>query len=266
MTLMDYQQKQADLDSVKYLDAIQKRDEVFQKIQGLDGKFNPNLVAVDEIIKERENIFHDLKLLESEVNLREKNLNNLTTISKKYETIKSAKLFELKNRNLQQINDIELRKRKYQLIKYQNFLNEEAIHLLWVLLVILIVSCLFVMCSVLKVPGFNSTAVLALIFGALGFYGVYLFKILLVDNVNIDIYNIDMHQYKKPTDAELTRDKNMKDKLLALRSKSSGNKCPNQGEYEYQALEDITDNEVETVRNNMEADNDGQGCLKLTQS
>ena len=92
-----------------------------------------------------------------------------------------------------------------------------------------------------KYSWFNSTAILGIIFSALGFYGVYLFKKLLVDNVNIDIYNIDMHQYAKPTKAELTKDKNMKDKLLGfLRSKSSGNKYPNQGEYEYQDLEGIT--------------------------
>ena len=266
MTPMDYQQKQADLDSIKYLESIQKRDEVFQKIEGLEGKFNPTLVDVDEIIKERKNIYNDLQLLENEVTFREKNLDNLTKLSDKYMTIKSAKLFELKSENLEQIKDIELRKRKYQLIKYQNFLNEEAIHLLWLLLVILIVSCLLVMGSVVNIPGFNSTAILAIIFSALGFYGVYLFKKLLVDNVNIDIYNIDMHQYAKPTNAELEKDKNMKDKLLALRSKSSGNKCPNQGEYEYQDLEGITNKEVEDVRKNMENDKDGQGCLKLTQS
>ena len=64
--------------------------------------------------------------------------------------IMKAKLLELKTDNLGKIKDIELRKRKYQLIKYQNFLNEETIHLLWVLLVILIVSCLLVLGSVVK--------------------------------------------------------------------------------------------------------------------
>lgn len=266
MTLMEYQQHQSNLESIKYLDSIKRRDEIFVKMKELEGNFNTNLVPIDEIIKERENIFKDLQLLDQEVKLRKSNLDNLIIVKDKYQTIKDAKLFELKTENLEKIKDIELRKRKYQLIKYQNFLNEEAIHLLWILLVILIVSCLLVLGSILKLPGFNSTAIMAIIFSAIGLYGVYLFKILLVDNANIDIYNIDMHNYKKPTTNELARDKSLQDKLLALRAKSTGNKCPNQGDFEYQALEDVTDNEVEKVRNNMAGDNDGQGCLKLTKS
>ena len=64
--------------------------------------------------------------------------------------MKDAKLLELKTDNLGKIKDIELRKEKYQLIKYQNFLNEETIHLLWILLVILIVCCLLILGSLVK--------------------------------------------------------------------------------------------------------------------
>ena len=72
MTVTEYQQQQSNLDTGKYLDKIQKRDEIFQQIKNLKGKFNANLVPVDEIIQERKNIFSDLQLLHQEVKLREK--------------------------------------------------------------------------------------------------------------------------------------------------------------------------------------------------
>ena len=132
-------------------------------------------------------------------------------------------------------------------------------------LVILVVLCLLVLGSLVKKIGLNSVAVLAIIFSALGFYCIYLFKLLFVDNVNIDIYNIDMHQYK-PTEAELARDKGLKDKLLALRAKSSGNNCNNQGSFEYQDLEGVFNNELEDVKVEMESGLSDKKCLRLTQS
>ena len=266
MTVTEYQQQQANLDTGKYLDTIQRRDEIFQQIKDLKGKFNANLVPVDEIIQERKNIFSDLQLLHQEVKLREKNLDNLKIVKDEFNIMKEAKILELKTDNLGKLKDIELRKRKYQLIKYQNFLNEETIHLLWVLLVILIVSCLLVLGSVVKKIGLNHIAVLAIIFSALGFYGVYLFKKLLVDNVNIDIYNIDMHQYKKPTEAELARDKGLKDKLLALRAKSKGNNCNNETSFDYQDLEGVFNKDLQDVKDNIADDETDKTCLRLTQS
>ena len=266
MTVTDYQQQQTNLESVKYLDTIKKRDEIFQQIKDLKGKFNTKLVPVDEIIQERKNIFSDLELLHNEVKLRENNLNNLKKLKDEFNIMKDAKLLELKTDNLGKIKDIELRKRKYQLIKYQNFLNEETIHLLWILLVILIVCCLLILGSLVKKIGFNHVTVLGLIFSSLGIYGVYLFKVLFVDNVNIDIYNIDMHEYEKVNQNELSRDKGLQDKLFALRAQSKGNNCNNEGNFDYQDLEGVENSELKAVENDMKSDKTDETCLRLTKS
>ena len=91
--------------------------------------------------------------------------------------------------------------------------------------------------------------VLGLIFSSLGIYGVYLFKKLFVDNVNIDIYNIDMHEYEKTyQNAELSRDKGLKDKLFALRAQIKGNNCNNEGNFEYQDLEGVENSKLNSSR------------------
>lgn len=267
MSVTNYKEKQSQLDAVKYLKTIEDRDKIFKEIKGLTNSQNDELMNVEEIIKKRRNIYNDLVILDEQVTERKKNVDNLEEVKNKYDTIKEAKLFELKNENREKIKDIELRKRKYQLIKYQNFLNEEAIHLLWLLFAILVVSSLLVLGYLIKLPGFIKTAIFAAIFSALGLYGVYLFKKLLVDNVNIDIYNIDMYHYEKPSSEELTKDKNMKDKLLALRGNSTDDNCLKQ-EYDYQTLEDIKQDSLEKVQNEMNKNQGGtaEQCLKLTKS
>ena len=44
--------------------------------------------------------------------LRQQNLNNLKQLKSEYNTVKDAKLFQLKSENLEKIQDIELRKKK----------------------------------------------------------------------------------------------------------------------------------------------------------
>ena len=238
MTNPDYQNKQALLTSVDYLTTIKKRDEIFQKIHSLENQFNPKFVDSVTPIEERKQLFEDIKLLEKEVELRQTNLNKLKKVAEKYKLTQDAKILQLEKGKYKDIQDIELRKRKFQILQYQNYLNDETKHLLWVLFVILLIDCFIVLGNLLKIPGFEKTAVLALIFGSLGIFGVYIFKKLVVDNVNINIYHIDRHNYKKPTDAELTRDKQLKDKLSALRSQSSNynQDCPGQANTEYQDI------------------------------
>ena len=264
MTNPDYQNNQALLTSVDYLATIKKRDEIFQKIYSLENQFNPNFVDTVNPIKERKQLFEDIKLLETEVGLRQTNLNKLKKVAEKYKLTQDAKILQLEQGKHKDIQDVELRKRKFQILQYQNYLNDETKHLLWVLFVILLIDCFLVLGNLLKIPGFEKTAVLALIFGSLGIYGVYLFKKLVVDNVNINIYHIDRHNYKKPTDAELTRDKQLKDKLSALRSQSSNynQDCPGQPKTEYQNInfeEDPVNDEI--IRS---ATEDGFKCNKLT--
>lgn len=263
MTNPDYQNNQALLTSIDYLETIKKRDEIFQKIHNLENQFNPKFVDMS-VIEERRQIFKDIKLLEDEVKLRQKNFDSLKKVAKKYQEYKKANIEKLEDNKDKDIQDIELRKRKVQILQYQNYLNDETKHLLWALFVILLIDCFIILGNLLKIPGFQKTTVLALIFGTLGIYGVYLFKKLVVDNVNINIYHIDRHNYKKPTDAELTRDKQLKDKLSALRTQSSNynQDCPGQANTEYQDIKFDEDPVNKDIINSAEVEDNK--CIKLT--
>lgn len=264
MTNPDYQNNQALLTSVDYLNTIKKRDEIFQKIHSLENQFNPKFVDLVTPIEERKQLFQDIKLLEKEVELRQENFNSLKKVAEKYKLTQDAKILQLEKKKYKDIQDVELRKRKFQILQYQNYLNDETKHLLWVLFVILLIDCFIVLGNLLKIPGFEKTAVLALIFGSLGIFGVYLFKKLVVDNVNINIYHIDRHNYKKPTDAELTRDKQLKDKLSALKSQSSNynQNCPGQPNTEYQDIKFEQDRVIDEIEASAEIE-DGN-CIQLT--
>ena len=264
MTNPDYQNNQALLNSIDYLTTIKKRDDIFQKIHSLENQFNPKFVDSVTPIEERKQLFEDIKLLDNEVNLRQKNFNSLKKVAEKYKLTQDAKILQLEKNKYKDIQDIELRKRKFQILQYQNYLNDETKHLLWVLFVILLIDCFIILGNLLKIPGFEKTAVLALIFGSLGIYGVYLFKKLVVDNVNINIYHIDRHNYKKPTDAELTRDRELKDKLNALRTQSSNynRDCPGQVNTEYQDINFEEDPVIDKIRNS--AVIESEKCVQLT--
>ena len=124
------------------------------------------------MIEDRKQIYEDIKLLGAEVDLRQKNFDNLKTVASKYEAVKEAQLVELKDGNVKDIEDIELRKRKYQIIKYQNYLNEETKHMLWVLLVLLIICCFLILGNLIKLPGFSQSNIFTVIFIILGIYEV----------------------------------------------------------------------------------------------
>ncbi len=259
----DYQAQQTLLASVDYLDTIQKRDDIFKKIKNLNN-FNPKFLD-ESIIEVREKIFQDIKLLDEEVNLRRKNFESLQMVADMYAVKKEEDIKQAKKDEYKDIQDIELRKRKFQILQYQNYLNDETKHLLWVLFVVLLIDCFIILGNLLKIPGFEKSTVFALIFGTLAIYGIYLFKKLVVDNVNIDIYHIDRHNYKKPTDAELTRDKQLKDKLSALRDQSTGNDCPGQDsiyQTDIKFDEDLVAQEIE--EQGKATTKDGQQCLRMT--
>ena len=112
----DYQAQQTLLNSVDYLDTIQKRDDIFKKLQNLND-FNPELLD-KSIIGEREKLFQDIKLLEDEVNLRSKNFESLKLVADKYAVKKREDIKQAKKDEYKDIQDIELRKRKFQILQY----------------------------------------------------------------------------------------------------------------------------------------------------
>lgn len=259
----EYSDIQCKLQGANHLESIRRRDAVYTRAKGLTS-LNPKLAGT-EIINGWTNLYKDLKAKHQLLLSKQKHRDNLKLIASKYENIKNAKILQLKEENLGRIKDVEIRKRKYQILKYQNYLNEEAIHLLWGLIVILLICCFIVLGNLAGVPYFDKSAVLGLVFAVLGIYSIYTIKKLLVDNVNINIYDIHQHNYKKPTEGELSRDMNLKDKIRSLRSQkqlSGQNNCVNPA-LETVELKSLSDDELQKVKDDMGTE-DASQCLKLT--
>ena len=269
--MKDYQEYQRKLSNTDYLSNIEARDKLYQKIHNLENKFNFELVDKESMIDDRRRLYEDLKMLHSHIKQKGIHVNSLSKVKDEYQNMKNAKILELKDDNLQQIQDVELRKRKYQILKYQNYLNEEAIHLLWILIVVLLVCCFLVLGNVIGIPYFTPSLVFSIIFTIIGIYGIYLIQKIVVENVNINIYDIHQHNYSKPTAAELARDKSLRDKTLAARSLSSqsqnaGGQCANQFQIEYETVDKIKDEDLEKIKKDIKdnSDDNAQACLKLT--
>ena len=80
------------------------------------------------------------------------------------------------NKEKKKKKEVELKHRQYQILQYQNFLNEETIQLLWLLMVVLVICCIIVLGSILSSRGFNKMVTLSLIFAFLVFYGIMYLK------------------------------------------------------------------------------------------
>lgn len=264
----EYRENQAKLDNLSYLEKIKARDAIYKKLHDLEN-FNYDLLDTVSVIEDRKKLFNDLEYLDKIITMSDTHSKNLDEVSSKFETMQNAKILQLKTENLQKIQDVELRKRKYQILKYQNYLNDEATHLLWSLIVVLLVCCFIVLANLLGLPYFTMSMIFALIFTILGIYGIYLIKILLVDNVNINIYDIHQYNYSKPTTEEITRDKSLKDKMLATRSlnaqsQNANGQCVELAPATY-TLQGIDSGDGE-VKNDMGTQDDSKKCLQLTVS
>ena len=237
---------------VEYIKLIQERDNIFSKKLNLP---IPNekllLTQRNDIISERENLFADIEFLNDQIDKRNIDVDilqkSLDFADEKFEDHKTAMNKE-KNKKKK---EVELKHRQYQILQYQNFLNEETIQLLWLLMVVLVICCIIVLGSILSSRGFNKMVTLSLIFAFLVFYGIYVFKRLVIDNINVNIYDYHEYDYSKPTSDEITRGKELEDKLYRLRDHSqSGNQCTPESITPKQA-EIIKDEELQKVKDDI---------------
>ena len=92
---------------------------------------------------------------------------------------------------------INLKHREYQLLEYDNLIKEQTIHILYILIIVLIICSLFVALNIFM--GFPKRAVALAIILIFGFYICYVIKLILVDDTNINVYNLTEFDYNKPT-------------------------------------------------------------------
>ena len=143
---------------------------------------------------------------------------NITGIEKEFETEK--KKYRKKQDN--DLKDIDLRHRQFQILQYDNFIKQQTVHLLYVLIVFLVICSLVIGLNLFF--GLNKTVLTGIIILLIGFYILYLIKTLVVDDININVYDNHELDFNKPTNAEIARGKSYSNKIKEL---SGNSKCNN---------------------------------------
>lgn len=151
-----------------------------------------------------------------------KNVNkiqgNIDRIKGEFETEKE----QYKKKHDKDLQDIDLRHRQFQILQYDNFIKQQTVHLLYVLIVFLVICSLVIGLNLFF--GLNKTVLTGIIILLIGFYILYLIKTLVVDDININVYDNHELDFNKPTNAEIARGKSYSNKIKEL---SGNSKCNN---------------------------------------
>lgn len=129
---------------------------------------------------------------------------------------------EYRKKHDQDLQDIDLRHRQFQILQYDNFIKQQTVHLLYVLIVFLVICSLVIGLNLFF--GLNKTVLTGIITLLIGFYILYLIKTLVVDDININVYDNHELDFNKPTNAEIARGKSYSNKIKEL---SGNSKCNN---------------------------------------
>ena len=129
---------------------------------------------------------------------------------------------EYRKKHDQDLQDIDLRHRQFQILQYDNFIKQQTVHLLYVLIVFLVICSLVIGLNLFF--GLNKTVLTGIIILLIGFYILYLIKTLVVDDININVYDNHELDFNKPTNAEIARGKSYSNKIKEL---SGNSKCNN---------------------------------------
>jgi hypothetical protein len=129
---------------------------------------------------------------------------------------------QYKKKHDQDLQDIDLRHRQFQILQYDNFIKQQTVHLLYVLIVFLVICSLVIGLNLFF--GLNKTVLTGIIILLIGFYILYLIKTLVVDDININVYDNHELDFNKPTNAEIASGKSYSNKINDL---SGISKCNN---------------------------------------
>jgi len=143
---------------------------------------------------------------------------NIDRIKGEFETEKE----QYKKKQDNDLQDIDLRHRQFQILQYDNFIKQQTVHLLYVLIVFLVICSLVIGLNLFF--GLNKTVLTGIIILLIGFYILYLIKTLVVDDININVYDQHELDFNKPTNAEIAKGKSYSNKIKEL---SGNSKCNN---------------------------------------
>ena len=255
-----YREKLNLLQNIRHVDVIQSRDEAFQRIKEIT-TFNEAITKKqrDTSIEKRKNLLLDLNKLKSHlsesVSLAETR-NKLKTNEKdklNQEVVDTIK----KTHNTQ--DNISLVKRRYKLEQYHLYHQKRTVDLLWILLFVL---AILILVSIF----FSKISIILLSLGIFLLYGMYLIKVLLIDNVNMDKYNFGELDFSEPTEEELAADKKKSDPLFEFRAQDACDDDANNFESKtYQRYLDSLQEEknvIGEIQNDIGIPADSDRCLE----
>jgi hypothetical protein len=158
------------------------------------------------------------KMIVDNYNVASSTSNNIDSIEKKFEADK----LEYRKKHDKDLQNIDLRHRQFQILQYDNFIKQQTVHLLYVLIVFLVICSLIIGLNLFF--GLNKTVLTGIIILLIGFYILYLIKTLVIDDININVYDQHELDFNKPTNAEIAKGKSYSEKINEL---SGNSKCNN---------------------------------------
>jgi hypothetical protein len=158
------------------------------------------------------------KMIVDNYNVASSTSNNIDSIEKKFEADKE----QYRKKHDKDLQNIDLRHRQFQILQYDNFIKQQTVHLLYVLIVFLVICSLVIGLNLFF--GLNKTVLTGIIILLIGFYILYLIKTLVVDDININVYDQNELDFNKPTNAEIASGKSYSEKINEL---SGNSKCNN---------------------------------------
>ncbi len=255
-----YREKLNLLQNIRHVDVIQSRDEAFQRIKEI-ATFNEAITKKqrDTSTEKRKNLLLDLNKLKSHlsqsVSLAETR-NKLKTNEK--DKLNQEVVDTIKQTHNTQDN-ISLIQRRYKLEQYHLYHQKRTVDLLWILLFVL---AILILVSIF----FSKISIILLSVGIFLLYGMYLIKVLLVDNVNMDKYNFGELDFSEPTEEELAADKKKSDPLFEFRAKDACDGDSNNFESKtYQRYVDSLQEEkdlIKEIQNDIGIPSDSDRCLE----
>ena len=248
--LKDITEKLLDLERA-YVQALGNNSDLNnERVETLKTEF------LDPIMKKRRQYGVVLgKMLEYSKQLKDKevDLQNVKNKEKAF-LVEQNKNINNSNREIEEKGDLYYR--QAQIIRHQNYIYEQSVHLLFLLIFVLIICILVIFTSVLN--QLNKYVSYTIIITVISVYILYLVKILFVDKVNINNFNFRRYNYNRPTEDEIEEGNEKDSEFKSLNIDNEGI-CPGAVDHGEGLQHEKEDKILELVKLNTEPDS--EKCL-----
>ena len=248
----DYISKQKEIDAFDLEGKIKERQELWLKAKG---KLDSSIAL--SVLKEEGKKYIDIisalhKIKDIERTSYQKELDLKKKLIKTYNNLpKTVEKNEIKKQII-----IDTYIRDVQIKKYDNYKSEETIHILYVLSFVFLLCILIVIANLNKMLD-NYILLLSLIM-VLVLFLLYVIKILVIDNVNINNFIYSKYDYNNPTQEEINMGK-IKDKMYNSISDNTQDECGEPIDYHGTANEE--NKILEKVKKETAGSRDVRNCL-----